>query len=409
MVLALLAAVERKAQALEYVPVYSGSLLGGQYYIKGDRGSLAANASLIAAPILKAESGWSMIPLYSGNYQGTKDVADGVGAGTLFQQQMDHRLSFTGIIVPSESSWKLKPSVSYKREFLKETRDEAWGHGLFDYEKIGLGFEAENVYRDPFSYRVALDVYRIRFPNFESLESNSGFDPQGNPLGRELSSRNVLDTYNYQFSVNLSRPIPYEEPTVSLRLSYSFLYKVFSDQRIVNSQGQFNAAGRQDANHSVSIAAIHPRPVYIAGHEYRLATSLGALAVYNDSNQNSFDATFVQYIPNAYSYFNFGGGPSLSLAWGESKQPSSLSVSFRYNRTAYESRPARESSGLYASSDQYQDYYSSSLVYSYPIASGINLKAQANFLWAASNNAYEKTYSYTYRTANYLMGFTYEY
>ena len=48
-------------------------------------------------------------------------------------------------------------------------------------------------------------------------------------------------------------------------------------------------------------------------------------------------------------------------------------------------------------------------VFAYPISPGFSFKVQANFLWARSNNTYEKTYAYNYRTANYLMGFTYEY
>ena len=56
---------------------------------------------------VKLSDRWSVLPMYAGGYRGTKGVDDGVGAGTLFQQQMDHTLSVTGIrkIAKPYCSW----------------------------------------------------------------------------------------------------------------------------------------------------------------------------------------------------------------------------------------------------------------------------------------------------------------
>ena len=66
--------------------------------------------------------------------------------------------------------------------------------------------EAENVYKEPFSYRMGYDVFYTRFPNFKSLESKSGVDPAGLPLGRETAGVRTLDTINQQVSFSLTRP-----------------------------------------------------------------------------------------------------------------------------------------------------------------------------------------------------------
>ena len=347
--------------------------------------------------------------MYAGSYQGTKGVDDGVGAGTLFQQQMDHRVSASAIRRLEGSDWKLKPSVSYKREFLKETRDEIWGKGLFDFEKIAAGFEAENAYKDPFTYRLAFDVYRVRFPNYESLESKSGVDPLGNPLGRELASKRVLDTYNYQLSASGSRPCPYENPQFVLSGTYSFLYQDFLDQRLVNQRGQFDDSARKDFLQSVSGSIGRPIRTRVFGEDARLDLSLGLSLAYDRSNQNTYDAVFSRYVPQAYSYVLFGAGPAANFSWGDSKQPSWLSGSFRWSRQNFLGRLAQDGEGLYGSAKQRQDRYSLFFGYGHPIAPKLTLTVRTNLLWAQSNQKYEKTYSYTYRAISYLLGVNYEY
>lgn len=401
-----------RVQALEFVPVFNANLMGGQYFFQGDRSSLSGNGGVVIAPTFRDGDRWSYIPMYAANYRGTKGVGESVGSGTLFQQSMDHRVSFTAVHNPAGTPWRLKPSVSYKREFLKETRDEAWGDGLFDFEKVAVGFEAENMYKEPFSWRTGLDVFHIRFPQYSSLESKSGVDPNGNPLGRELASAKVLDTWNFSASASGTRPVPFDEPKFVLSGSVSSTYQLYDDQRLVDFRGQFNdhkPYGRQDFLQALSGSIGFPRPVRWFGSDFRLDTTFGVNFAYNGSNQNTFDASRTTFVPDAYSYFSWGLGPGATLSWGETKRPAWVGMSLRYSRTQYLGRLAQDGDGLYTADHQRQDRTLASLSYSYPIAPGFNLKAQTNFLWARSNQNYEKTYQYNYRTANYLLGFTYEY
>ena len=397
------------ARALEVVPVFNATLMGGQYIFQGDRSNLGLDTTLLAAPVLRKSEQWSFVPIYAGSYQGTKGVNDGVAAGTLFQQEMDHRVSFTAIDSVPGTNWKLKPSVSYKREFLEETKDETWGHGLFDYEKIGIGGEAENIYKDPFSYRFGADFYRIRFPNFQSLESTSGTDPLGNPLHRENAGTNVLDTYNYQLSASGAVPYPFDDPKVSLSGGYSILYQDYSHETLVDARGQLQSATRRDFLHTWNASVGYPKPVTLFGEDCRLDSSFGLNLALNLSNQNTFDATQTQFIANTYSYVDVGAGPSATVAWGDKKRPAAVSGSLRFDRTIYFGRQAQDGGGLYTGARLVQDHYGLGLDYRYPIADQFYLKAQANVLFVRSNNHFETTYSYNYTTENYLLGFAYEY
>ena len=407
--LAALLVLAGPVRGAEFVPVFNATLMGGQYFFKTDHTSLSGNASALAAPVIVQSDQWSFIPMLSSNYQGTKGVNDNVAAGTLFQEEMDHRLSFTAIDTVPNSLWKLKPSVSYKRDFLKETVDETWGHGLFDYDKMALGFEAENVYKDPFSYRLGFDVFKVRYMNYQSLESQSGTDPLGNPLGRENAGTNVLDSYNYQLSASVSRPFPYEEPKVSLHASYSILYQDYMNDAVVDARGQNKANTRKDFMQTVAVSAGYPRKTELWGTSCRVDSSVGLSLAVNSSNQNTFDAAQTRFIDNAYSFVQIGLGPGAVVSWGDDKRPASLGATVRWLRTAYTGRLSQDGDGLYLGDNQTQDRYQFSLNYGYPISPTFYLKAQANMLWARSNNLFEKTYAYNYTSNNFLMGVSWEY
>lgn len=396
------------ARGAQVVPVFNASLSAGQYFFQGERGSLAGNASLLAAPMVKLSPRWSVLPLYAGGYRGTKGLDDGVGPGTLFQQEMTHRLSVTVIRSLEGTGWRLKPQASYKREFLKETRDESWGRGLFDYEKVAFGLEAENAYRDPFSFRAALDVWRTRFPHYESLESRSGVDPNGNPLGRELAPRKVLDTFNAQLTVAGSRPVPSADPRYALSASWSLLYQDYSDQRLVNEAGQFEPAGRRDILNSGSATLGRPVSFDLLGVDMRLDLSGSVNLSFNSSNQNTYDAARLRFVRDSYSYLSAGLGPSAVLSWGDRRAPERLSAALGWSRLQYLGRLTQDAAGAYSSVKQHQDRTTLSLGYDHPLAAHYTLTTRLNALRASSNQHYEKNYRYNYRAMTYLIGVNYE-
>ena len=79
-------------EAVEVKPVINAELLGGQNFFNGVQSSFGAVGSLVASPYTKFNDQWSLVPLYSGNYQGTQQVQDLVGGGTLFQDSQDHNV-----------------------------------------------------------------------------------------------------------------------------------------------------------------------------------------------------------------------------------------------------------------------------------------------------------------------------
>ena len=94
--LALLFLVTMPLQAVEVKPVVNAEVYGGQYFYNGAESALGLVSSLVASPYTKFNDKWSLVPLYSGNYQGTQQVQDLVGGGTLFQDSQEHNVSLKG-------------------------------------------------------------------------------------------------------------------------------------------------------------------------------------------------------------------------------------------------------------------------------------------------------------------------
>ncbi|PCI36955.1 MAG: hypothetical protein COB53_07895 [Elusimicrobia bacterium] len=406
--LAAVFALAVPARPVEVIPIYGVSFLGGQYFFASDKSKLNANIKANVAPALKFEdSNWTLIPMYNGNFRGTKSVSDPVGSSTLFQQGMDHRISARGIYQRQDSNWKLKPTVAFKREFLRETRDETWGQGLFDFWTTSLGVEAENEYQAPFSYRFGYDIFFTKFPNFQSLESQSGVDPSGQPLGRERAGVDVLDTLNQQVSASITRPFPFDNPKVSVSAAYRLLYADYRDQPIIDVSGQPSTLGRQDFRQTLGLSIGMPKSY--RGGRLRAGYGFNFNIAHNGSNQNTFDAGQSRFMSDTYSYLNFSVGPNANFSWGPKNETTSVSVGFTYSRTSYSGRLAQNTAGAFLADGQTDNRFLLALGYAYPIAPNFKLTARTNVLRQTSNQKFEQSYRYTFTTANYLLGFAYDY
>src|SRR5258708_2145035 len=199
----LVCSLQVSGGAVDVKPVIDAQLLGGQNYYNGSASSFGGLASLTLSPYTQFNERWSLVPLYAGNYGGTKQVTDLVGGGTLFQDSQDHTFS-TKLIRSFTNGLKLKAVGGYGLEWLRETKDESWTKGLYDNRRSFGGGEAEWSWDKDRYVRLAYDYYRIRFPNYQSLESGQ----VNNGLGRELSQPNVLDNSNHALTLGARVGLP---------------------------------------------------------------------------------------------------------------------------------------------------------------------------------------------------------
>lgn len=388
----------------KYLPYVAAQFNGGQYFFGGEQGSLTGNFNVLASMSIKNEKlgGWTLVPLLSSQYQGTKQVTDLVGGGTLFQERMSHSLGMRGVYQLNEK-WKLKPSLGYRWEFLKETRDESWGDGLFDYRRPGFSMEAEYAYADPFTLRMGYDFYHISFVNYRSLESIIQ-DSQGNSLARELAGDYVLDSSNHSLYGAGTMQGPWRS---YLEGALSATFRFFPEQHVVNGQGQLNNSTRHDMTTQLATAWRFPREL---SSKWKGVGGLRLSAGYTSSNQNSYDAQRLKYLKDYYdsSTVRVGFDFTFYRKLGRPR-PLQLDFSATLGRVDYYGRRAQDASGLYSGSRIYQNEAVVSTGISYPMAPHFVWTARVGYGRQSSNQDFERLYKYNLTTTTYRIGFGYEY
>ncbi|MBI4347667.1 MAG: hypothetical protein HY553_12490 [Elusimicrobia bacterium] len=383
-------------------PVVRAQLLGGQYFFAGEKGALGGNASMSVVPAARVNDAWTVVPVLSSSYEGTKQSVELVGGGTLFQERMEHRAAVRAIYAPSAGRWRVKPSVGYTYTLLNETRDEQWGRGLFDSWRLGAGVEAEYVHREPYSLRAGVDYHFTAFPNYVSLESRAGFDPTGAPLARELAGRRTLD--HHAQSAHAAGSLARGRFLLEARLREQ--RSSFPDQRLVDGSGALGRVAREDFLTSFSLAARMPPE---ANTDRRLLGSLDLGLSVNASNQSSYDARRARYLPGFYDFVEFRSGLGAQWLLGDPRRPVVASGGLGWARRAYPHRPAQDPTGVYLSSSLRQDLWSASLGLNVPLAPSFSAVGRWEHAWGRSNQGFQQVYTYDYTASNYLFGVSYEY
>ena len=398
----LLAAACAPAGAVEVEPVYDLHFLRGQYFFEGGHSSLAGNLSGLAAPAVRFNERWELYPSLASSYKGTKEVVDVVGAGTVFQEQMEHRLGVKGVYKVPDTPWRVKPSVSYAAQFLKETKDESFGKGLFDYRKLDMGVEGEYVYKEPFSVRAGFSYFMTHYPNYTSLESQAALDFQGQPLARELVGDNVLDAHGQM--LNLAGELPWRG--LLLESGYTFMHQRFGEQRVVNEAGLLDDASRNDYLHALNAGVRYPVKF---GPRLKGAASFDMAFALSHSNQNNYDAQRTRFIAGHYDYRELRFSPGARLSVGDQDWPTTFSLNASVALRSYPNRPIQDSAGTYQGDSFSQTNYMLSFTAARPVAPRFKALFNVQYGIARSNQEFEQFYSYNYSATNYLFGLSYEY
>jgi hypothetical protein len=393
---AALGAATPARAAVEFVPVFDASFLLGQLYENGSASSWQGNGSLQATPALKFNDEWGLIPTYAFNYQGTKSVTDLGSGGQLFQDSMSHALIVKGVW--KHGDLKLKPHGGYRWEFLRETTDESWGKGLFDYQKPSLGLDAEYALAEGWTGTAGFDWYLIRFPNYSSLES--GVVSQG--LGRAEAAPRTLDSENLSWTAQTTFPTP--APDVKGLLTLNWTTRSYGEQHIVVASGDLTPDTRVDQIKSITGTLFWGRKI---NEDFGLFVNLQGAWTRVDSNQNNYDAAVNVFLPDYYGYEETSIQPRATAVVG----PKKVEVSFAYLRShrRYLARPAQDAAGAYLSDAQSIDQDNFTFDLGVPIDKHWKVLATANMATASSNQQYQLFFKTNYTLQSYLLGVSYSY
>lgn len=387
-------ALSGPAIAARVTTVWDASFMGGQHYFEGSASEVSANAEVVVTPSVELSPRWSLVPTYSGRYQGSKDVLDFSGGGVPYRDSTNHSLRVKGVYHAS-SRWTLRPSLGGRAEWLRETREEKWGQGLFDNSSFSGGLDAECALTRRSGVGFGVDLYTLNFPNYQSLESNQ--DPT---LARELAGADVLNSRNQRLYLSGWWPTLGRGRA---EMTFSWTHRKYADQPVINEAGQPQGTDRGDKIGSLSWA-VH-RPHTLAGGEGLWSVRGGVDWV--NANQNRFDAKKVFYIGDYYDYRQWS--LSHSFSWSPGKNRWALTLGGGWQKRSYSERPTQDEEGNYLSEKTLNTQWNALGELSLPVASHIRFRFMNQWAWSHSNTRYDKVYQYNYRIANYLMGITYDY
>lgn len=402
-VLALLLALAVPAGAAEWTPLYGVTALAGQHGFNGAQSSFSGTVDAVFAPGGRLTPSWAVLPSLRAQYEGVRSLDDTLGAATVAQERMTHRLAGRAVYQRPGSRWRLKPSASLKVEWLKETRDEAWGKGLFDRRTLALGGEAEYLLAEPAALRVALDLFDARYPNYRSLEAQAAAAFAGETLSREFAGERALDRRGWQA---LAAGTAGLGPRATLDLSLGVVGSRFPQQKVVVETGLLSGAAREDTLATLSAAARMPHDYNL---DLRVLGSLELAAALRRSNQNGYDAARGRFIAQAHDFNELSVAPAVKVLAGPPRRPLSVSLALGWKRRAYPHRPVQDASGAYGGEPLSQTTWSFDGSASYPVAPRFSLLFTLSRASTRSNSRYERYFRWSYEALNVLAGFRWEY
>ncbi len=395
--LSVLAVFPAHLGAAEVSYLFNARLFGGQYYFENQESELSGDAAVLFSPAVKINDRWTIIPILNAAWRGTKSVKDLVGGGTIFQQTQNHLGNLKAVFKANEA-WQFKGGGGYHLQLLKETKDESWGKGLFDYEKPSLNIEGERTFSKDTALRFGYDYFWIDFRNYNSLES------QQRELGRENAGAKTLNTQNHAPYLSWRSAFSYFGQAAKYDFTYYYALRNFTQQTIVLPTGALSADARRDSNQIATVNLTLPyyfTETFKYLQDFKFATSLLS------SNQHNYDAAKTRFNENYYAYKEFTLGFNNSFVLGP--VPWIISAGMTYVRRGYDSRLTQNDAGDYGSDKIGLNEYYANLGVTYPVNKNFRVQALGNLGWSRSNMKYEKTYQYNYETFAYLLGVVYDY
>ena len=374
-------------------------LLGGQYFFEKQSGAVNGYGVLAVQLAKSYSSDSGFFVSVKSVYTGFKQVNELSGGGTLFQQSLDNTLGFKWI-KRYEGGYSLKPRAAVKNQLFRETKDEKWGKGLYDFTRYEGGLTLERKTRlglsTPWLYQLSWDIYYTRYARFKTLASQYGAELDAPDPGTR-----TLDTITNQVSYGSEFDLP---DFTKLNVLAALSLTDYRDQKVINSIGEYLPDRRSDTCQVLN-AGLSKRFVdlnLLGQARPILGFSLGLSNVISNQNHLDTDPAHLKYIGSFYDYWETRLAPDAQVTYTSSLMTLRLGYEFAMRR--YYKRLAQKSDGAYTSAKLNQYSSSFTLETSYPLVKGLDARAYGTWASSSSNNRYEQVYRYNYNSSSYFAG-----
>ncbi len=351
--------------------------------------SFDGDFSLDLVPVVKFSESLSLLPRYSGSYTGAGRIMDLEDEEILYQQSIDNLFSLR-LIYTLSPGLKFKSEYGFKKELVRETKDESWNGGLYDYNNSFVSLEMEKRFSQ-FLIGGGSRIYTLRFPNYRTIAA------EDLPGGKD-----VLDNNNYDIFVG--GDILLGQGSL-LRWNILSTHSYYIDKKVFIDLGEkanvYSSDKRIDNIFDFNCGLTYP----LGGEQYKTFFGFDLGLKRKDSNQNYLDN--LKLISDFYDYNQVTIVPSFTVK--SLIQDITINVSWEWARKRYPNRIA--STVNFGGSDKYGvDSYIQlwRLGFLYPLSKAVSLDTSFNWRNSSSGIDYNPE-KYNFETYSYLVGISYEY
>ena len=379
------------------IPILNLDLLATYSKIQGHNDTTGTIVDVLASPAIKINDNHYVIPLYNFNYTREQQIIAEEEGGYSVQETLNHNIYLTNKLKLND---KLTTKISGfgTWSYNKDTKDENWSNGLYNYTDFGgimdfeyeLGDIGDNIFDE---VGLELEYYKRKYPNFKSLISLA------TPTASEEDEKDY-DGFKLIFGYLRDNP-----QGLSLEATYQPLWKEYIDKLIIGSDGVLiDGDKREDNQHVFGLNFKYPTTK-------RLTLYLENEFTINNSNQNFYDSKDTtslsddEFISNYYDYTSYKIRPKVSYKIPiKEEKDLTVHLAYTYLNKQYNDRKAQSSTGLYTSEDEEDQFHTYSFGLSYPITEKIKAIALFDYTIAKSNMDYEKYYRYNYDLMSIACG-----
>ncbi|MBN2097079.1 MAG: hypothetical protein JW714_01220 [Candidatus Omnitrophica bacterium] len=383
------------------IPLGSLTVMGSYSKVCGGNNLSGVYTSAYFAPVVKLDPQDYLIPLYSGLYKKQRQIVNEEEGARLYTTIMSHNLSLMHKHIFSEMLTQ-RFSGFISLNYNKDTTDESFGDGLYDYRDYGLSFDQQYQLikngQDTGTLLIGAKYFFRKYPNYKTLISlATQTAPEEDEKDQNVWGPTLRYTHKFADQLILS-------------LSYDYLFKDFTDKHTLNENGILQDKKRQDNVHYFKLNS-----------DYKLSKKLilglaGEIEL-NNSNQHYYDtmesASVISddvFVPHYYNYNSYEIRPSLTYLFPLPENKNIVfKLAYAYTVRDYPNRSIKNSTGTYQSELQEDRIHCGFLNISYPLTDKLSLLFNADYTHNISNMAYERYYRYDYDLYHLLSGFSYKF
>ena len=376
-----------KVKAVEFIPMGHLEVLRAYSQIRHGSHLLGEDISGYYSPIVKFNSTLYLIPLYTIQFQKVKQFLPEEEGNHLYNTYMVHNFTLS-LRKEFQPGWFVKFSAIGTWNFVKETHEEAWGRGLYDYRDAGAGIDLRHkktVEDNKQDYTFGFQYYRRQYPNFSSLISLASPVP---PERREK------DFDGFKISTGFENLASGGE---EFYIKPYFLIKHFIDKHLLKDDGTLNLnQHRQDEVFNLDCGFKLPLME-------RLFFYLDNNYAYNYSNAGFYDSrnTVILaddvFTPHYYSYHSYAISPALEYIYTLAEQKDvKVKLGYSFLDRYYTDRKSQTESGTYSNKEERDSEHCVSSSLAWPLTKKIDFLTKFSYTWSRSSQKYEQYYIYHY-------------